>query len=44
MKTDAIGGQLLSTGAGDFSNNIVEQRVPPIVGRAAITIGIGPHF
>ena len=22
----------------------VEQRVPPIFGRAAITLGIGPHF
>jgi len=22
----------------------VEQRAPPVVGRAAITLGIGPHF
>jgi len=22
----------------------IEQRVPPIFGRAAITLGIGPHF
>jgi len=22
----------------------VEQRAPPILGRAAITLGIGPHF
>ena len=23
---------------------LVEQRVPPMFGRAAITLGIGPHF
>jgi len=30
--------------SGHQPNCGVEQRAPPIFGRAAITLGIGPHF
>ena len=34
---------LHGTSSGRQSNCGVEQRVPPIFGRATITVGIGPH-
>jgi len=35
---------LHGTSSGRQPNCGVEQRAPPIFGRAAITLGIGPHF
>ena len=34
----------LVVGVSHQPNCGVEQRAPPIFGRAAITLGIGPHF
>jgi len=37
--------QVISTGFVTAQPNCgVEQRAPPVFGRAAITLGIGPHF
>ena len=32
-----------STAGGEAKNSTPQQRAPPIFGRAAITLGIGPH-
>jgi len=34
----------MASSSGHQPNCGVEQRVPPIFGRATITFGIGPHF